>query len=82
MDANLAFHLTETERKILTVLSRQPGRIYTRQELIAEIMPGVKVLPRTIDVHIRHLREKLGPAGERVRTIRKQGYVYQHSGKG
>jgi DNA-binding response OmpR family regulator len=49
--------------------------------LIALVMPGTVVLERTIDVHIRGLRKKLGRDVARVRTVRRRGYRYDPAGE-
>jgi len=76
-----AFHrevelpLTPTEFRLLEVLIRQAGRAFTRFELMdAAIGEDAIVLERTIDVHIKSLRKKLGEAGELIETVRGVGY--------
>lgn len=69
-------HLTPTEKRLLDVLSGAPGRVFSRKELVALVMPKTKVLERTIDVHIRGLRKKLGAAAGPIRTVRRGGYCY------
>lgn len=67
--------LTSTEFRILRVLSLQKGRVYSREQLLDHLWGTEKaVLDRTIDVHIKNLREKLGPAGRFIRNIRGVGY--------
>ncbi len=68
--------LTPTERRLWEALRSQPGRAFTRAELIALAMPGAVVLLRTVDVHIKSLRQKLGPAGLHIRTFRGVGYGF------
>ena len=68
--------LTPTERRLLEVLRGQPGRAFTRPELIALVMPGTVVLERTIDVHIKALRKKLGTVAGRIETVRRVGYRF------
>jgi len=66
--------LTPTEFKLLECLLRQPGRAFTRHQLMdAAIGEGAIVLERTIDVHIKTLRRKLGDAGV-IETVRGVGY--------
>jgi two-component system, OmpR family, phosphate regulon response regulator PhoB len=69
-------HLTPTETRILEVLQSAPGQPFSRSDLVALVMPGTIVLERTIDVHIRGLRKKLGDAARRIQTIRKVGYRF------
>jgi two-component system phosphate regulon response regulator PhoB len=66
--------LTPTEFRLLEVLLRQPGRAFNRHQLMdAAIGEGAIVLERTIDVHIKTLRKKLGD-GEMIETVRGVGY--------
>jgi two-component system, OmpR family, phosphate regulon response regulator PhoB len=69
--------LTPTEFRLLEVLLRQAGRAFTRYELMdAAIGEDAIVLERTIDVHIKSLRKKLGDAGELIETVRGVGYRF------
>jgi two-component system phosphate regulon response regulator PhoB len=69
--------LTPTEFRLLEVLIRQSGRAFTRYELMdAAIGEDAIVLERTIDVHIKSLRKKLGEAGELIETVRGVGYRF------
>src|SRR5207247_6294000 len=68
--------LTPTEFRLLEVLLRQPGRAFTRAQLMsAAIGEGTMVLERTIDVHIKTLRRKLG-AHDLIETVRGVGYRF------
>jgi two-component system phosphate regulon response regulator PhoB len=70
--------LTPTEFRLLECLLRQPGRAFTRTQLMDfAIEEGALVLERTIDVHIKSLRRKLGPAGDYVETVRGVGYRFR-----
>jgi len=72
--------LTPTEFRLLECLLRQPGRAFARSQLMdAAIGEGALVLERTIDVHIKTLRRKLGPAGELIETVRGLGYRFRES---
>src|SRR6188472_2074365 len=67
--------LTPSEFGLLESLIRQPGRVFSRAELIDSALGGDSlVLERTIDVHIRSLRQKLGPHAALVETVRGIGY--------
>ncbi len=67
--------LTPTEFRMLECLIRQPGRAFTRYQLIDNaIGDGAIVLERTIDVHIKTLRRKLGEKGDLIETVRGVGY--------
>jgi two-component system, OmpR family, phosphate regulon response regulator PhoB len=69
--------LTPTEFRLLEVLIRQAGRAFTRYELMdSAIGEDAIVLERTIDVHIKSLRKKLGDAGELIETVRGVGYRF------
>lgn len=67
--------LTSTEFNLLASLAEQPGRVLSRQSLLDRIW-GLETngASRTIDVHVRHLREKLGEAADCIQTIRGFGY--------
>ncbi|MCX5803528.1 MAG: response regulator transcription factor [Proteobacteria bacterium] len=67
--------LTATEFKILQLLSSKKGRIQTRDQILDHLWGQEKiVVDRTIDVHIRHLREKLGRASNLIKNVRGIGY--------
>jgi len=67
--------LTPSEFGLLSALVRHPGRAFTRAELIdAALGDDALVLERTIDVHVRALRKKLGPYADLVQTVRGVGY--------
>lgn len=71
--------LTPTEFRLLECLLRQPGRAFSRQQLMeAAIGPGAIVLDRTIDVHIKTLRRKLGDP-ELIETVRSIGYRFREA---
>ena len=70
--------LTYQEYELLDCLTTSPGRAVTRSELLERVWGVSRNLhSRTIDVHIHRLRRKLGPAGERIATVRKVGYIYR-----
>jgi two-component system phosphate regulon response regulator PhoB len=68
--------LTPTEFRLLETLMRQPGRAFTRPDLMDSAVGDAIVLERTIDVHIKSLRRKLGAAGELIETVRGIGYRF------
>ncbi len=73
--------LTPTEFRLLECLLRQPGRAFSRQQLMeAAIGPGAIVLDRTIDVHIKTLRRKLGDP-DLIETVRSIGYRFREAGE-
>lgn len=70
--------LTRSEFRLLETLIRQPGRAFDRSELIdAALGEDTLVLERTIDVHIRALRKKLGELSETIETVRGVGYRFR-----
>jgi len=67
--------LTTTEFKLLEFLYSKRGKVYSREELMNNIWDEDKIIiDRTIDVHIKNLREKLGKAGGLIKNIRGIGY--------
>ncbi len=75
-DARL--ELTTIEFEILLILARSAGRIISRGELTAAIhQRPASPLERSLDVHVSHLRRKLGELGALIRTIRGVGYLFQ-----
>ncbi len=70
--------LTATEFRLLETLVRQPGRVFQRAELIDAVLgDDAIVLERTIDVHIRALRKKLGDHADLIETVRGVGYRFR-----
>jgi len=78
--------LTAAEYKLLYALMSAPGRVFSRDELLSRLYAhGETVVDRTIDVHIGHLRQKLGddPAAPRhIFTVRGFGYRFTQGGEG
>jgi DNA-binding response OmpR family regulator len=67
--------LTTVEFKILSILSKRKGWVFDRARLIDILWSGEKLITdRTIDVHIKHLREKLGKYGDLIKTLRGVWY--------
>ncbi|MCW2928195.1 MAG: phoB [Thermoleophilia bacterium] len=67
--------LTRTELRLLHVLLRRPGRVYSREQLVERVMgDNAWITDRTIDVHVRAIRRKLGGRSEVIETIRGVGY--------
>jgi DNA-binding response OmpR family regulator len=73
--------LTYVEFELLRILASHPGRVYSRRMLLESLWGGADYRePRTIDVHVRHLREKLelNPADpEYILTVRGVGYRFR-----
>ncbi len=67
--------LTTTEFKILEQLLKKPGYVSSRDKILDKLWGNEKIVDeRTVDVHIKHLRTKLGKAGEFIKNIRGVGY--------
>jgi two-component system phosphate regulon response regulator PhoB len=73
--ASAVVQLTLTEFRILHLLARRPGWVFTRNQIL-EAAQGddSSVTTRAVDVHIVALRRKLGPSGDLIETIRGVGY--------
>ncbi len=73
--SDMPLNLTPSEFALLETLVRQPGRAFSRAELIdVALGEDTIVLERTIDVHIRALRKKMGSHAGLVQTVRGIGY--------
>jgi two-component system phosphate regulon response regulator PhoB len=71
-------HLGPTEFRLLQHLMRNPGRVFSREQLLDAVWGrDVYVEARTVDVHIRRLRKALNGAGDQdlIRTVRAAGYA-------
>jgi len=69
--------LTAKEFQLLLALMTRPGRVMTRERLLDEVWGSdITVTSRTIDTHLKRLREKLGVAGPLVETVRGVGYRF------
>lgn len=67
--------LTATEFSILKFLAEKTGWVFSREKILANLWGDEKdVFDRTVDVHIKNLREKLGPAGDLIKNVRGVGY--------
>ncbi|MEW5721778.1 MAG: response regulator transcription factor [Thermodesulfobacteriota bacterium] len=70
--------LTATEFKLLAHLASRAGRVQTREMLLDEVWGyPYEGYARTVDTHVRRLRQKLGPQQERIETIRGVGYRFR-----
>src|SRR5215204_2514097 len=75
---NRTLDLTFKEFELLKFLAQHPGRVFTRQQLLQEVW-GYDYFggTRTVDVHVRRLRAKLGPENETlIGTVRNVGYRF------
>jgi two-component system phosphate regulon response regulator PhoB len=70
-------HLTNTEYRLLLIFLNRPGRVFSRRQLLNQVwnMRG-QLVTRTVDTHVKRLREKLGNAGSAIETVRAVGYRY------
>jgi len=76
-----ALTLTATEFKLLELLARRRGRVQTRDRLLQDVWGYDNVIEtRTVDTHMRRLREKLGAAADYLETIRGVGYRFGSNG--
>jgi two-component system phosphate regulon response regulator PhoB/two-component system alkaline phosphatase synthesis response regulator PhoP len=67
--------LTSTEFRILQLLASKKGWVFSRDKILDYLWGNEKtVVDRTVDVHIKHLREKLGTAAKLIKNIRGVGY--------
>jgi DNA-binding response OmpR family regulator len=73
--AGRKIEMTATEFAILKVLARNPSWVFSREQLLDNIWGDDKAsLDRTIDVHVKNLRDKLGAAGCLIKSVRGVGY--------
>lgn len=71
---------TATEFRLLHYLARHPGRVFTRNQLLARVIGDEAiVIDRNIDVHVRSVRKKLGPYRDLIETQRGVGYRFKDS---
>jgi two-component system, OmpR family, alkaline phosphatase synthesis response regulator PhoP len=70
------FELPRKEFELLLLLASKPGKLFTREVILGKIWgTDVIVIDRTIDVHIRKIREKIG--SEKIKTIKGVGYKFE-----
>lgn len=75
---NKEIELTPLEFKLLVTLIERKGRIQSRDQLLSDVWDmHADVFTRTVDTHIKRLREKLGKAGEQIETVRGLGYRFK-----
>lgn len=68
-------NLTRREFELLYHLASRPGKLFNRQELLDKIWGNIHITDRTVDVHVRKLREKLGES--LIITVKGVGYKFQ-----
>ena len=72
-----AIELTATEFKLVTLLAQRRGRVQSREQLLRDVWEYNNLVDtRTVDTHMRRLREKLGPAAKHLDTVRGVGYRF------
>jgi two-component system phosphate regulon response regulator PhoB len=72
-------NLTALEFKLLKHLLKRKGRVQTRDQLLGDVWGySSEVTTRTVDTHIKRLREKLGKPGDLIQTIRGVGYRFNN----
>ena len=72
-------NLTALEFKLLKHLLKRKGRVQTRDQLLGDVWGySSEVTTRTVDTHIKRLREKLGAPGDLIQTIRGVGYRFNN----
>ncbi|MFM2284664.1 MAG: hypothetical protein RLZZ543_161 [Bacteroidota bacterium] len=72
----VSYNLPKKEFELIALLASRPGKVFTREDILKSVWgEDVVVGDRTIDVHIRKLREKLGDAY--IRTIKGVGYKFE-----
>ena len=72
-DSDETFRLPRKEFELLYFFASHPGRVFTREDLLNSVWgPDVYVVDRTVDVHVRKIREKVG--AEYIETVKGVGY--------
>jgi DNA-binding response OmpR family regulator len=72
--------LSPREFSLLESFLRHPDQALTRDQLLDLAWPyGVAITPNAVDAYVHYLREKLGPAGRRIQTVRGVGYRLSHA---
>ena len=69
--------LSYREFELLAFLAEHPGRVFSRRQLVGSVWNGADVGSRTVDVHVRRLRMKLGRYAAGIVTVRNVGYRYE-----
>jgi DNA-binding response OmpR family regulator len=69
--------LTPIEAKIITQLLKNPGKVITREDLMKSVWgEDVHISAHTVDTHMSSLRKKLGPVGEQLKAVSRQGFSF------
>ena len=73
-------NLTALEFRLLRQLLDRRGRVQSRDQLLSDVWGySSEITTRTVDTHIKRLREKLGPMGDYIQTIRGVGYKFSRA---
>jgi two-component system phosphate regulon response regulator PhoB len=76
-----ALDLTLTEFKLAVLLAERRGRVQSREQLLRDVWGYTAAIDtRTVDTHVRRLRDKLGPAAKFLDTVRGVGYRLREEG--
>ena len=74
---NKPIEMTATEFKLITVLAQRAGRVQSRDQLLRDVWEYDSLIDtRTVDTHMRRLREKIGSAAKHLDTVRGVGYRF------
>ena len=76
-------HLAPTEFRLLRHFMEHPGRVFSREQLLDAVWGrNIYVEARTVDVHVRSIRSKLGEHSDLLETVRGIGYRFHHPATG
>lgn len=71
--------LPKKEFEILAYLASQPGKVFVREKILSDVWGSdIFVVERTVDVHVRKIREKLGEYADLIETIKGVGYRFKN----
>lgn len=71
--------LPKKEFEILSYLASQPGKVFARDKILSDVWGNdIYVVERTIDVHVRKIREKLGDSADLIETVKGVGYRFKN----
>lgn len=71
--------LPKKEFEILAYLASQPGKVFIREKILSDVWGSdIFVVERTVDVHVRKIREKLGEYADLIETIKGVGYRFKN----
>ena len=71
--------LPKKEFEILSYLASNPGKVFAREKILSDVWgDDIYVVERTIDVHVRKIREKLGDSADLIETVKGVGYRFKN----